>query len=142
VTRQQALHNHLLRWRDRAFALGSVDCVTFTCEWVDGQCGTQYLQRVRSVLDYTTRLSALRLIAKRGGYEALVTEFTGLPGRREGEYEAGDIAIFSNALGETTLGVLGSRLVYAPSPEGLTATDVGMADCFWRLDDLWQQRLS
>lgn len=136
LTREQALHNHIQRWMNRPFALGSVDCVTFTCEWVDSVCGTDYLSQVRAQLEYSTRGAALKLIAQARGYEMLVERFTKLPARRTGAYTRGDIALFSNALGETTLGILGERLVYAPSENGLTATDVAMCDCYWRLDEL------
>jgi len=116
--------------------LGTADCFTFTAEWVDAQLGTTFLRDAGEELRYTTQLGALRLIGQAGGYEALVTRFTRVAGRREGEFALGDIATFSNAQGYTTLGVLGERLVYAPSVDGLTATDVRLADCFWRLEDL------
>lgn len=136
LERSHALHNHLRRWMTKPFQLGIIDCVTFTCEWVDSQLGTAYLERVRRELAYTTQLAALRVISQRGGYESLVTEYTRVEAQREGEFTVGDIALFSNVLGQTTLGILGERLVYAPGEEGLTATDVALADCFWRLEAL------
>lgn len=140
MDRRALLHSYILEWRDRQFKLGEVDCVVFTCSWVDSQLGTDYLSIVRREIPYTTKASVLRVISRDGGYEALVRKHTGVDPVVTGKFEPGDIALFQNVFGETTLGVLGQRLVYSTGPEGLVATDSMKIDCFWRLEDLCRKQ--
>lgn len=140
MNRKTALHSHIMEWQHRQFKLGEVDCVTFTCAWVDSQLGTDYAEVVKREVPYTTKASVLRVVSQDGGYESLVRKYTSAEPLTTGMFEPGDIALFQNIFKETTLGVLGQRLVYSTGPEGLVATDSMRIDCFWRLEDLCRKQ--
>lgn len=139
LPRLHALQSHLRIWMRRPFALGRADCVTFTCEWVDSQLGTDYLSRVRSELQYTTQLGALRTIQRAGGYESLVARYVGRPARSDAQFQLGDIAIFKHQdMPCTALGVIADQLVYAPSEHGIVGVGTTFCECYWRLDECRQ----
>ena len=135
---QPDFSQHLNTWRKRAYALGTVDCVSFVCGWVDATCGTDYMARVRTRLDYADNLGVLSAIKVPGGYEALVRAFCGNPAHGDEAWSVGDIALFLNGNGEVALGLLGERVVYAPDRDGLTAVDCRRVLKFWRLSCLKQ----
>ena len=129
---------HLALWRERPYALGKSDCVTFVCEWVDTVLGTDYMARVRTRLDYADNIGVLSAIKMPGGYEALVRAFCGDPAHPDAAWERGDIALFLTGKGEVALGLLGEHLVYAPDRDGLAAVDCARVLKFWRLPCLKQ----
>ena len=129
---------HLALWRERCYALGSSDCVTFVCEWVDKTLGTDYMARVRTRLDYADNIGVLSAIKQPGGYEALVHAFCGEAAHPDSAWQVGDIALFRTGEGVVALGLLGERLIYAPDRDGLAAVDCSRVLKFWRLPCLQQ----
>lgn len=129
---------HLDAWRQRPYSLGTVDCVSFVCDWVDAALGTGYTARVRERLDYADNRAVLSAIKIPGGYEALVRAFCGEPAHADDAWSVGDVALFVNGNGEVALGLLGERVVYAPDRHGLTAVDCSRVLKFWKLSCLKQ----
>lgn len=137
--REFRFYVHLGHWRDRGYELGTVDCVNFTCSWVDNELGTSYLSQVREQIKYSVDLGILRTINKNGGYRKLVEQYCGPGISRDETWEVGDVALFTNGYGVEALGLLGERLVYAPDDTGLVAFDSYRVITFWRLSCLKQQ---
>jgi hypothetical protein len=125
-------------WRRRPYSLGSVDCVSFVCQWVDTTLGTDYIVRIHERLGYANNRAVLSAIKIPGGYEALVRAFCGNPAHGDEAWSVGDVALFLNGSGEVALGLLGERVVYAPDQDGLTAVDCSRMLKFWKLSCLKQ----
>ncbi len=137
-TLKEAFFVHLQLWLDRPYTLGSTDCVSFVCDWVDAVNKTDYMARVHKRLEYTGNAGVLSAIKMPGGYEALVRAFCGEPAHGDEAWSIGDIALFLNGRNEVALGLLGERLVYTPDASGLAAVDATRVLHFWKLSCLKQ----
>jgi len=135
---KEAFFVHLQLWLDRPYTLGSTDCVSFVCEWVDAVNKTDYMARVHKRLEYKNNAGVLSAIKMPGGYEALVRAFCGDPAHGDEDWSVGDIALFRTKENEVALGLLGEQLVYAPDRDGLAAVDCSRILKFWRLSCLQQ----
>lgn len=87
-----ALSAFLDRAAQTPFAWGGRDCVLFFCDWIFEATGRDPAQRFRG--RYSTRLGALRIIHRAGGFVALCSEELSRFGLTEAtEPKAGDVGV-------------------------------------------------
>lgn len=130
---ENAFAEHLHRWRDQPFVLGTADCVVFTVAWIDAQRGTHLTMQVER--EWRGRpFRELRTLAQPGKLRAAVEAVIGPPDEGT-QCKLGDVVMFNTAEGKEAIGVAGERLVYGPSNHGIGAVaQTGRLTAVWPLE--------
>lgn len=121
------------RYRNASFEWGHVDCFRFAASFVDARCGTNWLWTLQSELIYSDAVSALRVIAQAGGWEAIVTRYLGPPIPLN-EVQFGDVVLGrANPPLERTvaLGICDEEYFMAPGALGLVWFPMSNATRGW-----------
>jgi hypothetical protein len=136
-----AFHAHLEVWRRRGYRPGTADCVHFTTEWIDSQCGTHYTEIV--ALEFRTRpLRDLCAFAKPGKLRGSVIQMLGAP-LVDVPPKLGDVVMLQlpedmpgdpvNS-GKEMVGVAGEMMAYGPMLNGVGARPISIVNAVWPLE--------
>lgn len=127
------LAEHMASVKDLPFAWVSNDCCTFAAAAVIAITGTDLMAPLRG--RYAGKPGAVRLIARAGGLQALVSQYLGEPLPRHEMAGRGDVMLFPMAepYGPHALGVCVGAYVAAPGPEGRVLLPLAAATAAWRV---------
>jgi len=117
--------------RSRPFAWGKFDCALGAADAVQAMTGVDYAVEFREA--YFSKRNAVRLLAERGGLEALVTQALGDPLGSAKLAQRGDVVLVdSGAEGPALAVVIGAEAV-APGPQGAVFVPMGQWLKAWRV---------
>lgn len=133
LTRAERLSAYINSHDGAQFRLGVHDCVTFVARWIERETGALSLQQVIDETGYTRSPQMFRLSRQVTVYRDFVTHYIGQPQHGDSAYSSGDIAMYMSMHNRPMLGILGERLVYSPSRDGVLASDALRAIHIWRL---------
>lgn len=124
-TRTQRLVEYLWKNQRKEFRYGDHDCRIFAARWIDGELGTNYMERCkRFIVEMRGLAATLRAVERVGGYCEAISAVTGVKPSTEIGWSPGDIAVFRQEDGSEALGILSSRLVHCPGKHGLISLGV------------------
>lgn len=117
--------------RARPFAWGEFDCALGAAEAVLAMTGVDYAVEFRGA--YFSKRDAVRLLAARGGLEALVTQALGEPLATPKLAQRGDVVLVdSGAEGPAIAVVMGAEAA-APGPQGAVFVPMAQWQVGWRV---------
>jgi len=117
--------------RVRPFVWGEFDCALGAADAVEAMTGVDYAVEFRGA--YFSKRNAARLLAERGGLEALVTQALGAPLDVPLLAQRGDVVLVdSGAEGPALALVIGAEAV-APGPQGAVFVPMGQWKVGWRI---------
>ena len=103
--------------RDRAFSWGQFDCALGAADAVFAMTGVDYAVEFREA--YFSKRNAVRLLAERGGLEALVTQALGAPLDGPKLAQRGDVVLVDSRGDGPALAVVIGAAAVAPSSAGV-----------------------
>ena len=124
---EQALDTYLFLTREREFAYGPCDCVSWATEWFAQLVGEDLFVGLRGT--YDTEDGANAILAEYGGMEQLIGAF--IPRRRQNFEKRGDLAV-CEINGDLTTGIVADRgfVFFKPKSKGLLAKRVEIVAAF------------
>ena len=117
--------------RDRAFAWGQFDCALGAADAVFAMTGVDYAVEFREA--YFSKRNAVRLLAERGGLEALVTQALGAPLDGPKLAQRGDVVLVDSGGEGPALAVVIGASAVAPSPAGVVFVPMARWTKAWRV---------
>lgn len=126
------LDEQIKLYRNQKFEYGVSDCAIFVCSVLKAITGTDYYKQFKGL--YSTRMNALKIIAKEGSLTNLVTktfEIEPLPPKYA---MRGDPVLYiDEGTKEECLGICIDHLIIAPREEGLGTFNLLDALHTWNL---------
>ncbi len=124
---------YLAAIRHTPHSWGRHDCCTFSADGVIATTGEDPMAPLRN--QYSTQLSAARLIAEAGSLQALVTRYMGQPMSTPALAGRGDVVLFEmvEPYGPQALGICVGAHLAAPGPAGMVLFPITVASAAWRV---------
>jgi len=117
--------------RERAFSWGEFDCALGAADAVFAMTGVDYAVEFRQA--YFSKRNAARLLAERGGLEALVTQALGEPLDGPKLAQRGDVVLVDSGVEGPALAVVIGAAAVAPSPAGVVFVPMAQWKVGWRI---------
>ena len=117
--------------RERAFEWGEFDCALGAADAVFAMTGVDYAVEFREA--YFSKRNAVRLLAERGGLEALVTQALGDPLDGPKLAQRGDVVLVDSGGDGPAIAVVVGAAAVAPSPAGVVFVPMSQWLKAWRV---------
>ena len=126
------LDKQIKLWQNQQFAYGKSDCAIFVCDVLKAVTGVDYYEEFKGL--YSTRVRALKIIAKEGSLANLVTKTFKIEPKPSRYAMRGDPVLYiDKETKEECLGICIGHLIIAPKEEGLGTFDLLDALHTWNL---------
>lgn len=136
--REDRLRAVVENYRYTQFTWSVHDCALFAARCVDAQLGTRFETNIQRDYQYTSAVTALRIVIAAGGWEKLISRYLG-PHVSPEQLEFGDVVLGHSMppFDRTTLlGICDEEYFMAPDSDGLSWLSMSQAITGWRLKDI------